>query len=233
MKDKVRGKTLRAYSIKTYIPQPPTELEEMVLFKELILQYIAQYGYIVLFLAFVLELLALPLPGETIMFFVGFLTIQGKMGYATSILVVWLGVFTGITIAYFLGMKLGSPFFHKYGSYFHLGPQRFDTASHWFEKYGGKVLIVAYFVPGIRHVTGYLFGIMEKPLRRFIFPAYLGAFLYAVIFISLGRILGSEWEHFHDLPLKYVILIGVIATVTFIVIYFWQVYVSQKNSRKH
>jgi membrane protein DedA with SNARE-associated domain len=185
--------------------------------KELVLSYIMQYGYGILFFAFLLELLALPLPGEFILAYVGYLTYQNHMNFVASILVVFLGVCTGITISYYLGYKLGKPFVYKYGHYVYLSPKRLDLVSGWFGTYGYIVLVVAYFIPGVRHVTGYFSGITQTPIYKFHIHAYLGAFLYTIVFISLGRVLGPNLNS-QDFDENY-ITIGAVIILTMLIIY--------------
>jgi len=78
---------------------------------EFITAYINQYGYIVLFLALMLELLALPLAGELLMGYAGVLVFQGQLNWMGSILMAGMGSAVGMTIAYGIGYKLGTPFF--------------------------------------------------------------------------------------------------------------------------
>ena len=119
------------------------------------------YGYIVLFVALILELIAVPLPGEILMTYCGFLVYQGKMNLAISVIIAALGAIVGITIAYWVGITLGVAFFNKYGHYIHLGTKRMEQSSKWFERYGSNLLIIAYFIPGIRHITGYFSGVSK------------------------------------------------------------------------
>ena len=177
-----------------------------------------------MFFSFLFELMALPLPGELIMGFVGYLCFQGKMNWLGSIMAVSLGLCCGITIAYYLGRKFGHPFFLKYGHYIHMGPKQMDSLGKWFEKYGNQVLIAGFFIPGIRHFTGYFAGIIEIPLRIFMTYAYLGAFIFASTFISLGRLLGPDWEKYHGLVEKYISIIAIIAVLIFMIVYLLRTY---------
>ena len=190
--------------------------------KELVFHYILVHGYVILFLAFMAELLALPLPGETIMGYIGYLSYQGKMNYVAAFAAIYLGVCTGITLSYVIGYKLGNPFFHKYGHYIHLGPERFDKAAEWFDRYGYTLIVAAYFIPGIRHVTGYFSGIMKTPFRLFAMYAYTGAFLYVGIFITLGRILGPEWDRYQLIIHEYMIIAGIITLLSLTAYYIYR-----------
>ncbi len=192
--------------------------------KELVFFYLLKYGYIVLFFSFLLELMALPLPGELIMGYVGYLSFQGKMNWFGSIMSVTLGLCSGITLAYYVGRKFGHPFFIKYGHYIRIGPKQMDSMGEWFEKYGNKVLIAGFFIPGIRHFTGYFAGIIEIPLRVFMTYAYLGAFLFASTFISLGRLMGPDWDKHHGLVEKYISIIAIIAVFIFLIVYLLRTY---------
>ncbi|MEH7251340.1 VTT domain-containing protein [Neobacillus niacini] len=187
-----------------------------------ITSYLDQYGYVLLFIVLTLELLALPLPGEPIMSYTGFLVYQGHLGWFTSIIVAGLGSSLGMTIAYWIGKKYGTVFFEKYGRKFHLGPDRLENTSKWFSKYGNKLLIIAYFIPGIRHFTGYFSGITNLKFRTFALYAYIGAFIWVATFISLGKVLGPKWEHFHASIKKYVLIGIIIALIILVLVYVYR-----------
>lgn len=180
------------------------------------------YGYIVLFVALTLELIAFPTPGETLMTYCGFLVFQGKLNWGISVIVAAFGVISGITTSYFIGCSLGTPFFKKYGTYIHMGPDRLDKTSKWFERYGNGLLVIAYFIPGIRHITGYFSGVTKIPFKRFALNAYIGAFMWTGTFITLGKILGSNWEKFHSSIKKYLIIGGIILAIGLICIYLYK-----------
>ncbi|KJR48858.1 Alkaline phosphatase like protein [Desulfosporosinus sp. I2] len=182
------------------------------------------YGYIVLFVALMLELIAFPTPGESLMTYCGFLVFQGKLNWGLSVIVATMGVIAGITISYFISRTLGTPFFQKYGSYIHLGPDKLEKTSQWFERYGNGLLVIAYFIPGVRHITGYFSGIAKIPYKKFALNAYIGAFIWTGTFISLGKILGSNWEKFHGAIKKYLIIGGIILAIVLLCIYFYRKY---------
>ena len=90
--------------------------------------WIEHYGYVILFLSLMLELIALPIPGEFLMGYAGVLVFQGKFSWILSIIISGIGSCTGMTISYWIGYKLGVPFFHKHGHRIHLGPDRLTDA---------------------------------------------------------------------------------------------------------
>ncbi|WP_238884009.1 VTT domain-containing protein [Clostridium sp. YIM B02551] len=184
-----------------------------------VLELINQYGYMILFFALTLELIAFPLPGELIMTYCGFLVYDSKMSWPLSILVASSGAALGITISYFAGTKLGLNFFKRYGSYIHLGQERLEKTSSWFNSYGNRLLIFAYFIPGVRHITGYFSGITQISYKKFSTNAYVGALIWASTFISLGKFLGPNWEKFHGYISKYLLIGSLVILIILVIIY--------------
>ncbi|MBS4189490.1 VTT domain-containing protein [Bacillus sp. FJAT-49705] len=185
---------------------------------------IEHHGYIILFLSLMLELIALPIPGEFLMGYAGVLVYQGKLSWLLSSVVAGLGSCTGMTISYLVGYKLGAPFFHKHGHRIHMGPDRLEKMSNWFEKYGNKLIVVAFYIPGVRHFTGYFSGITHISFRAYAIYAYLGAFIWTGTFIFLGKLLGPQWELFHDSLKKYFFVGSVIFIFLFVFIYILRKY---------
>lgn len=166
-----------------------------------------QYGYIILTILLTLELIAFPLPGETIMTYCGYIVHQQKMSWILSIIMASLGGIIGITISHFIGKMLGRTFFEKYGHYIHLDTAKLNKISKWFERYGLWLIFVCYFIPGVRHIMGYFSGIVKVPFKKFMVSAYLGAFIWTGTFISLGKFLGKNWSLYHSLISKHLIFI--------------------------
>ncbi|MFT9488366.1 MAG: VTT domain-containing protein [Tepidibacillus sp.] len=190
-----------------------------------------QYSYLVLFISLLLELIALPLPGEALMGYAGFLVYQGQLHWSFSIFMAAMGAITGMTISYWIGRRLGTPFFKMYGHYIHLGPERLEKVSLWFDRYGNKLLVIAYFIPGVRHITGYFSGTARISYRVYMVYAYLGAFIWVSTFISLGKILGPQWEQFHTSIKKYLIIAGIIAIILLAIFYLYRTYRSWLKER--
>ncbi|XTR36984.1 DedA family protein [Paraclostridium tenue] len=183
-------------------------------------QLLNDYGYIIIFIALYLELMALPLPGELLMSYCGFLAFQGKLNYLTSILFASVGTICGITTSYLIGKFLDIEIVTKYGKYVHIHSKHIKKATNWFDKYGNKLLIIAFFIPGLRHITGYVSGITNLKYKKFALHAYLGALLWTLTFISLGKALGHNYKLLHTYASKYlvlgVIIIGIIVTIIYL-----------------
>ncbi|WP_216831462.1 DedA family protein [Alkalihalobacterium elongatum] len=175
---------------------------------------IMKYGYIAIIIILVGGIVGLPIPDEVLLTLIGYYTYLGKMSYVLALLSAFLGSAIGISISYFLGAKLGLPFLMKYGPRFHISHKKIDYTQRLFYKYGPILLFIGYFIPGVRHITGYLSGISKYKFTKFSLFAYTGAFAWVFIFITLGQELGSKWY----IVERYFLKIGLVLFILLILI---------------
>lgn len=181
----------------------------------------ATYGYNVMFFGLLLEFVALPFPGETTMAYAGFLSYTGRLDFMTLMAVAYAGTTVGMTVTYFVGLKAGLPFIQRYGRWILFSPAKLAKTQVWFEKYGSVLIFIGYFVPGVRHFTGYFAGIIALPFRKFALYAYTGALFWVLLFLGIGRVFGPQWMgifHLFELYSKWIISGGAVI-VAVIVIY--------------
>lgn len=174
-----------------------------------------------------LELIIVPIPNEILMSYVGFRVYQGKLNFLLTILFGGLGGIIGVTISYWIGYKLGTPFFNKYGSKIHMGPEKIEKMAKWHRKYGKRLLLFSYFIPGVRHVTSLFSGITRISFKSYAIFAYIGVFLWVGTFISLGKIFGPKWEQFHQQAKIYVIIGCVIIGIIYLLYFLIKTYKEQ------
>lgn len=181
-----------------------------------ILDWFHHYGYFGLIGVLVLGIVGLPLPDETMLTAVGYLVYRGQMQYFPSVLAGMIGAIVGITFSYALGSFVGRALLLKIGGIFHLNEKRLQKTEQWLDKYGSFALFGGFFVPGVRHVTAIVAGLGNMSFRRFAFSAYLGAFVWVVLFITLGRFAGSQVARismFLHRFLEWTILFSVLASL--------------------
>jgi membrane protein DedA with SNARE-associated domain len=182
------------------------------------------YGYLVLFLSLTLGIMAIPIPVEALLGYAGLMSFQGNISWVGSILSAASGCTLGMIMAYGIGFRLGMPFFEKYGPRFHLGPERLNSTSLWFKKYGNKLLIVAFFIPGVRHITGYFSGVTRLPIKIFSLYSSIGSVIWVSTFILLGKMLGPRWNVFQELIKKYLVIGSIILATVLIVVFLLKKY---------
>ncbi|AFM40864.1 putative membrane-associated protein [Desulfosporosinus acidiphilus SJ4] len=186
----------------------------------LLISYVTHYGYLGLYVILGISILGVPLPDETLMVFIGFLTYEGKLNPVLAVLSSAGGSITGITVAYFLGRLFQQNVMHHLKK--HAGSERLEKAFEWYQRHGGKLLTIGYFIPGVRHLSGYIAGLTRLSYKSFAFFAYLGAILWVSIWVIIGRLLGSRWETILPIIHRYALILGVIAA--FLALTFYLVY---------
>ncbi|MEI5924777.1 DedA family protein [Bacillus albus] len=171
-----------------------------------------QYGYYVVLVGLLLEYIALPFPGEPTLAYAGFLSHQGDLGLPILIVLSFIGTSVGMTFQYFVGNKLGMPFIQKYGKYVFLTQKKINLTKMWFDKYGYFLIFIAFFIPGVRHFTGYFAGIINLPFRRFAMTIYSGALFWVSFFLIGGYWLGENLDEIFQILGQHIwkILFGII-----------------------
>lgn len=157
---------------------------------EFVIEFISQYGYWAIAILLALGIIGLPVPDETLMIFVGYMSSTGVLNYMISILVSFVGSVTGMMISYLIGKKLGVSVIAKYGKWVGLTPKRFDKAQQWFSRYGIWTIMFSYFIPGVRHATGYISGISKMSFRKYLVICSTVAVIWTILFISIGYFIG-------------------------------------------
>lgn len=162
--------------------------------REIAFHWITQYGYAGIFSLLIFGIVGLPVPDEWLLTFSGYLVFKQTLLFVPTFAAAFFGSACGITVSYMLGRIFDTYVLLKYGSYIHITPERLQRVHSWFERRGCWTLLVGYFIPGVRHLTGYVAGASELSFSNFALFAYTGAFCWAAVFITLGYILGEEWN---------------------------------------
>ena len=187
---------------------------------DMLFELLAQHVYLILFISLILEFAALPLPGETMMVVAGVMAYSGHANFWGMILASALGTVIGMQFSYEVGRRLGTRAIDKYGMYIGLTPYRMTKASEFFNKYGNIVIIIAYYLPGVRHILGYFSGITKVDSKRFHLYSTLGGIMWVVTFITLGYVLGPGAHHVFNLMHKYgmmLVMLGAIVLFTYLI----------------
>ncbi|WP_407312759.1 DedA family protein [Desulfosporosinus sp. SB140] len=182
-----------------------------------LIAYVTQYGYLGLYAILGISILGIPIPDETLMVFIGYMTFEGKLNPILAVLAAASGSISGITVAYLLGKFFEQKVLTHLKK--HAGSARLEKVINWYQRHGGKLLTIGYFIPGVRHLSGYIAGISRLKYRSFAFFAYLGAIIWVTLWVSLGRLLGSRWKVILPIVHRYALILGVIAAVLLLAIY--------------
>ena len=176
---------------------------------EPLLDWVTLYGYPAIFALQMLGIIGFPMPDETLLVTVGFLVSQGGMCLPLAIIAAALGSACGITVSYSLGRFVGLPVIHKYGRWLHVTEENLAKIHNWFERWGKWTLVLAYYVPGVRHVAAIVAGTAKLPYHEFAMFAYTGAAIWTSTFITLGYVLGPQVSKLAPLIHAYLVYIAI------------------------
>ncbi|EIT87122.1 alkaline phosphatase [Fictibacillus macauensis ZFHKF-1] len=184
-----------------------------------VLDMFNQYGYVALFFLLALGIIGLPVPDEFLLTFSGYVVYTGEISFTLTFCTAFLGTATGSTINYWLGRRYGLPLLLKFGPKIHISAKKIELTQRYFQRFGKPLIAFGYFIPGVRHLTAYFAGMSGISYRTFAMYAYGGAVFWAMLFISLGRMVGANWYlvtsivhkvSLWAIPVLVVIAIGVI-----------------------
>jgi len=182
--------------------------------------FFARYGYWVVFFGVMLENGGLPLPGETVLLFAGFLAYQGEIQLLRAIVTAIAGATLGDSLGYTLGRYGGNAFFDRYVKRFKLLARQFEYSRRLFLKHGHWAVFTGRFIIGLRVFAGPLAGLFRMPYPRFLLYNFTGAVLWATLIGCVGFLFGNSWDNlvhfvkdFHRVTLGLVavlVLVGLI-----------------------
>jgi membrane-associated protein len=129
-------------------------------------------------------------PGDSLLFTAGFLASQGFFNVWALAIGSFIAAVAGDSIGYSIGHRYGKRLFSKEDSLlFH--KDHLKKAEAFYEKHGGKTIILARFIPVIRAFAPVVAGIGSMKYSTFISYNLIGGFLWAIGMTFLGFFLGN------------------------------------------
>jgi len=185
---------------------------------------IAAAGYFVLiFVVFAETGLAAGffLPGDSLLFVAGLFAADGKfdlfssLSHEVNLLILLFSVFlaavVGDAVGYLTGSKLGPRLFKRPKSLL-FKPSHLQKANAFYEKYGGKTIIIARFVPIVRTFAPIVAGAARMPYRTFVVYNVIGGFLWVFSMILAGYFLGRAFPLLRE-HLEIVVIVIVVLSI--------------------
>lgn len=177
---------------------------------------IQDYGtgtYFILFLIIFCEtgLVVTPLlPGDSLLFAVGSFCALGALDITWVFVLLSIAAIAGDTANYWIGYFIGPKIFHKENVRF-LNKKHLEQTHKFYEKYGGKTIIIARFIPIIRTFAPFVAGIGKMSYWRFIAYNIVGGIAWIAAFVFGGYYFGNlpAVKHNFTLVILAIIIISV------------------------
>ncbi|MBA5688054.1 VTT domain-containing protein [Rugamonas apoptosis] len=159
---------------------------------ELLIQQYGTLVYAVLFAIIFCETGLVVLfffPGDTLLFIAGALCAVGEMNLALLMLLLVTAAVTGNTLNYWIGEAIGHRVFTH--DYRWINKQALRRTHDFFEKHGGKTIVLARFVPVVRTFAPFVAGVSDMTHARFQLYNITGATLWVLLLTTAGYFFGN------------------------------------------
>ena len=167
---------------------------------QFVIDTVAGYGYVAVFVLMGLSSACVPIPGEVTMLFGGALAAAGFAAEGEQLSLWWvatagsLGTVAGSWAAYWGGAVGGRPLIDRFGRYLLIRPHEVDKAHDWFERYGDVTVGFSRIVPVLNTFISLPAGVVRMPFWRFTIFTVLGCLPWTFALAWLGFQLGDRWE---------------------------------------
>jgi len=160
---------------------------------DVIIRNYGMWTYAIFFFIIFLEtgLVVTPfLPGDSLLFAIGSFAALGSLDVRWLVVSLSIAAIAGDTVNYWIGNLAGPKVFSKEKSRF-LNKEYLCRTHRFYEKYGGKTIVLARFIPIIRTFAPFVAGIGSMTYSRFIVYNIMGGIAWVVIFVFGGYFFGN------------------------------------------
>lgn len=165
---------------------PELDLQELL---DEFANFLGAWTYLVVGVLSFLEtgaFVGLVVPGETALLIGGAVAGLGHINVFLLIAIAWIMAFLGDTTSFWLGHKLGRGFILKHGSKFGITRERYEQVEEYFDKHGGKTVLIGRFIGLVRALAPFVAGSSGMKYRAFAPYSILGSGLQITLHVLAG-----------------------------------------------
>lgn len=133
------------------------------------------------------------LPGDSLLVVAGLFAAAGKLNLWVMLITLFIAAVVGDAVGYYSGRKMGQAIFSRPKSRF-FNPKHLAKAHKFYEKHGGKTIIIARFVPIVRTFAPIVAGAAKMEYKNFLFYNLFGGFFWVFSMLLAGYFLGGVVE---------------------------------------
>jgi membrane-associated protein len=152
------------------------------------------------------------LPGDSLLFTAGFLASQGFFDLTLLMVLLSIAAIAGDSVGYWSGEKFGRRLFRREDSiWFH--KKHLVTAHEFYEKHGGKAIILARFLPAVRTFVPIVAGMAQMSYRKFLSFNVFGGLFWVIGLAGAGYVFGNVIPDVDRYLIPVVLLIIVVSAL--------------------
>lgn len=161
--------------------------------RDIVTQYHSWVYGIVFFIVFIeTGVVIMPfLPGDSLLFASGALASLGILNLWISLIVFFVAAVIGDSLNYEIGHKIGKSIPEDSFLGRVINRERMEKAQNFFNKYGGKTIVIARFMPVIRTFIPFIAGASKMSYKYFIIYNVTGALLWVLVGVFSGYFFGN------------------------------------------
>jgi membrane protein DedA with SNARE-associated domain len=174
----------------------------------------------VIFLVFV-EDFGIPVPGETILIAGAVYAGSGGINIVAVGVAGFVAAVIGDNVGYVIGRYGGRALVARWGKHVWLTEERLAAAEAFFERHGGKIIVIARFIEGLRQANGLVAGITKMRWLKFAVYNMIGAALWVGCWVSIGFFAGQHITTIYNYVTRYTVyavIVIVVALVAWIIV---------------
>jgi membrane protein DedA with SNARE-associated domain len=189
---------------------------------DVVTQWVAHYGFVIVAVFLFLESAGVPAPGETALVTAAALAGRGTLSIFAVILAGCVGTVAGGHAGYWLGAREGRALIDRYGKWVRLTPDRMARTEAVFARHGGKTIFLGRFVAFMRSFAGIFAGIVGMPLRTFAVYNATGGVVWVVTFSAIGYLFGRNLPRLVRYVGRASLIIAILVALVVGVIFAWR-----------
>jgi membrane-associated protein len=158
-------------------------------------EYVISLGYLVMTVIIFTEtglLIGFCLPGDSLLVTAGIFAARGDLNLLKLNALLIPAAILGDTVGYWIGYKTGPHLFNRKKSFL-FNPEHLNEAHRFYERHGGKTIVLARFMPIVRTFAPLVAGIGRMTYKHFLFYNIFGGIGWVVGMTTIGFVFGRQF----------------------------------------
>jgi membrane protein DedA with SNARE-associated domain/membrane-associated phospholipid phosphatase len=176
--------------------------------------------------------IGLVAPGEFTVLLGGAVAANGDISLPVIIAITWLAAFSGDSVSFLLGARLGRDFLVRHGERFRITPERLAMVEGYFSRYGGRTILIGRFIGLVRALAPFIAGSSRLPYRNFAPYSILGTGLWSIALLLLGYFFAQSLNTVSKIISRGLVVFGIVVGVVVVIVVAYRFLREEANRRR-